>query len=96
MRSDLMGQRISQFTATTVGNWGISAGNLKRVILPVPPLAEQKLIVAKVDELMAVCDELERSLAAVKVGRARALEAVLHELLEEVGGPVPALVEVAG
>jgi hypothetical protein len=52
--------------------------------------------VAKVDELMTVCDELERSLAAVEVGRARTVEAVLHKVLEEAGGSVPALAEAAG
>lgn len=50
--------------------------------LRIPPLAEQRRIVAKVDELMAVCDELERALTAVQTGRARALEAVLAEALE--------------
>ena len=30
--------------------------------LPLPPLAEQKPIVAKVDEWMALCDRLEESL----------------------------------
>jgi type I restriction enzyme S subunit len=33
---------------------------LKTVNIPVPPLAEQHRIVAKVDELMALCDALER------------------------------------
>ena len=92
--------------APIVGNGQLRAGiyggkpglNLKQVgaiKLPIPPLEEQRRIVAKVDELMAVCDDLERSLAAVEVGRTRAVEAVLHEVLGEAGGPVPALVGVA-
>jgi restriction endonuclease S subunit len=38
----------------------ISAGDLKMAMIPLPPIAEQKRIVAKVDELMALCDQLEQ------------------------------------
>jgi type I restriction enzyme S subunit len=48
-----------------------------------PPLAEQRRIVAKVDELMAVCDELERSLAREQTERGRLLEALLHDAFED-------------
>jgi type I restriction enzyme S subunit len=37
----------------------ISLGNLRKHAIAVPPLAEQHRIVAKVDELMALCDHLE-------------------------------------
>ena len=50
---------IERMCATTAGNIGLSAGKLKTVQLSFPPLAEQKRIVAKVDELMALCDRLE-------------------------------------
>jgi type I restriction enzyme S subunit len=82
------------------GKPGLNLNNLRTLPILIPGLPEQERIVAKVNELMVVCDDLERSLSAAEVGRARALEAVLHELLEEAAeearDPAPALVEVVG
>ena len=52
--------------------------------VPLPPIAEQHRIVAKVDELMALCDRLEASLAIGDDTRCRLLDAMLHETLEPV------------
>lgn len=49
--------------------------------LPVPPLPEQHRIVAKVDELMRWCDELEARLTAAQSTAAALLDASLHEIL---------------
>ncbi|MGJ0515837.1 MAG: restriction endonuclease subunit S [Methylomicrobium sp.] len=38
----------------------LSAADLGKFLVPIPPLAEQHRIVAKVDELMALCDQLEQ------------------------------------
>jgi type I restriction enzyme S subunit len=38
----------------------VSLGKLRSFVMAVPPLAEQHRIVAKVDELMALCDQLEQ------------------------------------
>jgi type I restriction enzyme S subunit len=46
-----------------------------------PPLAEQHRIVAKVDELMALCDRLETQLTTCQTESRRLLEAVLYEAL---------------
>lgn len=47
---------------------------------PLPPLAEQRRIVAKVDQLMALVDELETQLAASASTAGKLMEAVVAEL----------------
>lgn len=79
--STIVRKDVETYCATTVGNWGISASNLKDVKIPLPPLAEQHRIVAKVDELMTLCDRLEGQLTSAASESRRLLEAVLHEAL---------------
>jgi type I restriction enzyme, S subunit len=67
----------------------INQESLSRVLVVVPPLAEQRRIVAKVDELMGLCNELEAQLSTTEADSRRLLEAVLHEAL------APALEETA-
>ncbi|MCQ0984174.1 restriction endonuclease subunit S [Vibrio cholerae] len=38
----------------------LSMGNISKFVIPVPPIHEQHRIVAKVDKLMALCDQLEQ------------------------------------
>ncbi len=46
-------------TTRTLAQPTLNVGMIEQTPIPVPPLAEQKRIVAKVDELMALCDRLE-------------------------------------
>ena len=48
--------------------------------VPVPPLAEQRRIVTKVDELISICDELERQLTRREQVASRLAESVVHAL----------------
>lgn len=60
----------------------INQSTLIALPIPLPPVAEQHRIVAKVNELMALCDQLEGSITTGERTRARLLEAVLNNALE--------------
>jgi type I restriction enzyme S subunit len=60
---------------------GLNLGTLREFPVPLPPLAEQHRIVAKVDELTALCDRLEANLTACAETRRRLLDALLAEAL---------------
>ncbi|MBA4372009.1 MAG: hypothetical protein C0402_04015 [Thermodesulfovibrio sp.] len=59
---------------------GIKVEELLNFPFPLPPLAEQHRIVAKVDELMKLCDELEVAQAKRERRRNRLVAATLHGL----------------
>jgi type I restriction enzyme, S subunit len=58
----------------------LSSANLRKYDVPLPPLAEQHRIVAKVDELMALCDQLEQARAGREAVRDRLTTATLSRL----------------
>lgn len=53
----ILNQLHEQTSLSTVKH--LSAKQVNSIFLPLPPLTEQHRIVAKVDELMSLCDELE-------------------------------------
>jgi type I restriction enzyme S subunit len=52
---------------------------LRKFKVPLPPLAEQKRIVAKVDQLMALCDELETKLRQTEETSRKVAEALVAD-----------------
>jgi type I restriction enzyme S subunit len=50
------------------------------LVIPVPPLAEQRRIVAKVAQLMALVDQLESHLATARTSAENLMEAIVAEL----------------
>lgn len=60
---------------------GIARSEFHLLPVPIPPENEQRRIVAKVDELMALCDELEQRQQARQHARGQLQESALHHLL---------------
>jgi type I restriction enzyme S subunit len=73
-------QKIEAFCATTAGNIGISAGQLKNIDIPVPSLGTQHRIVAKVDQLMALCDQMEARLTLAGTKSEQLAASVVHHV----------------
>jgi len=77
----LTAQDLSQFiTGMTVPK--LNQARLTSIGIPLPPLAEQHRIVAKVDELMALCDRLEAQQADAESAHALLVQALLHSLTQ--------------
>ncbi len=77
----------------TAGQDNISVTKSRTIPIPLPPLAEQKRIVAKVDELMVWCDELETLKQKRDALQKASLKATLRDLL---GTPKPSEGGTAG
>jgi len=72
-----------------VSREGLSMQSLKLFPMVIPPLAEQQRIVAKVDELMTLCDELAAAQNEREARRDRLVAATLHRLAASAADPAP-------
>lgn len=70
----------SASVGTTMQN--LNQSILLRMSVGLPPLAEQRRIVATVDQLMALVDQWEAQLAASRIAAATLMEAVVAKLTE--------------
>jgi type I restriction enzyme S subunit len=63
-----------------IGAKHVNVADMRNALIPLPPLAEQRRIVAKVEQLMALVDALETQLAASRATAANLLSALVAEL----------------
>lgn len=64
-----------------IGAKHVNVADMRNALLPLPPLAEQQRIVAKVDQLMAQVNQLEAQLTASCATAEKLMEAVVAELI---------------
>lgn len=75
-------QRMVMSEQVGVSREGLSIAKLSQFQIPLPPLAEQHRIVAKVDELMALCDKLEAEQQDAEAAHAQLVQALLDSLIQ--------------
>jgi type I restriction enzyme S subunit len=74
--------RIQDLFVTTAGQKTVNQGHIGSLPIPLPPSVEQHRIIAKVDELMALCDRLETRQSDAQAAHARLVDELLGSLLQ--------------
>lgn len=67
----------------------LNVGKVKETLVPLPPLSEQDRIVAKIDELMALCDALDQQIEATNSKQTELLNALIHVQSQAKAEPPP-------
>lgn len=70
--------------ATGIAQKTVTLGGLRKITIPLPPLNEQKRIVAKVEEMMRLCDGLEAKLKDAETNRQKLLESGIRQVLSQI------------
>lgn len=71
------------FSSTTgAGREGLPKYNLEQFLIPLPPLAEQKRIVKKLEEVMNLCDEIKTTITNNQTYTDQLLQVALKESLK--------------
>ncbi|MGE6224084.1 restriction endonuclease subunit S [Aeromonas media] len=74
---------VEELFVSTAGQKTVNQGHISSISLPLPPIAEQHRIVAKVDELMSLCDQLKACLKTSQITQRYLAEALVEQVLME-------------
>jgi type I restriction enzyme, S subunit len=78
--SNLVRNKIQGLFISTAGQKTINQKHLGSILIPLPPLAEQQRIVERVDQLMALCDQLEQGCLQQLDNHQQLVDTLLAEL----------------
>ena len=76
-------EMLARVQRSSHGTCRIAGADYRDFMVPLPPLAEQRRIIAKVDELMTLGEQLEAGLGAADGTRSRLLDSLLHRSLAQ-------------
>jgi len=74
---------IENEARTSTGLYNLSTGKINKLLVALPPLAEQQAIVAKVEKLLAICDQLEAQISQNQTHAEALMQAVLKEAFQQ-------------
>ena len=73
---------ISYTSGKDSSQGNLNVNNVRTFLIPIPPLEEQKEIVATIEKLFAICDELEGEINQNKTTVDNLMATVLKEAFE--------------
>lgn len=81
MNSNLALQMMTD-SSFAPGRANLSMGNIASFTIPLPPLSEQKLIVAEIEKQLAKTKQLKEHIIANQQATEQLLKALLHQAFE--------------
>jgi type I restriction enzyme, S subunit len=79
LKSPIVQSQIVDKSRTTAQS-NLFLGKINEILIPLPPLAEQRRIVEKIDRLMGMCDRLEESIESGKCKQTDLLNALMSQV----------------
>lgn len=76
----LVRRQIEGKFVTTAGQKTVNQSHINTLVLPFPPLAEQHRIVARIEQLMALCDTLDQQIEAASCKQSALLNSVMAQV----------------
>jgi type I restriction enzyme S subunit len=72
---------MKRLAITTAGLYSLSVGKIRGIAIPVPDEASREGTLAKVEQLMKLCDDLEARLQRTETTASKLVEAVVREMI---------------
>jgi type I restriction enzyme S subunit len=73
--------QINPHVKQQCGQANVNGTIMKSMIVPIPPLSEQYRIVAKVDEIMIICDQLKSRISESQQSQLHLADAIIDQAI---------------